>query len=325
MNKLIIRALLVVTAFIITTAPCLADATKGKPEKIRFAYQPVHTLLVVANEQGWFKEEFEKDGITFEADKFIAGPPIIEAFAGERIDFGLTGDQPALLARANNIDIKAIGVPLSGPKSLALVVPTGSKITRIKDLKGKKVGVTVGSVAHHLLYLYLKKNGLKPADVQVVNLLPPDIKTSIEQKVIDAAITWDPWVSIMEDEKTGRQIADATGLKLNANVILVSGKFAAAYPDLVKRVLKVLVKSEKWIKKNPEEAITISAKATGVKREIQAKVFAKYNYDIRLTPAVIKSFEETASFLRESNVLRKDVDVKSLVDTSYLKAIGAQK
>jgi sulfonate transport system substrate-binding protein len=325
MNNLITRVLLAVTAIIISSAPCLADATKGKPEKIRFAYQPVHTLLVVANEQGWFKEEFEKDGITFEADKFIAGPPIIEAFAGERIDFGLTGDQPALLARANNIDIKAIGVPLSGPKSLALVVPTGSKITRIKDLKGKKVGVTVGSVAHHLLYLYLKKNGLKPADVQVVNLLPPDIKTSIEQKVIDAAITWDPWVSIMEDEKTGRQIADATGLKLNANVILVSGKFAAAYPDLVKRVLKVLVKSEKWIKKNPEEAITISAKATGIKREIQAKVFAKYNYDIRLTPAVIKSFEETASFLRESNVLRKDVDVKSLVDTSYLKAIGAQK
>jgi sulfonate transport system substrate-binding protein len=301
-----------------------AEPGKAKPEKIRFAYQPVHTLLVVANEQGWFKEEFEKDGITFEAVKFIAGPPIIEAFAGDRIDFGLTGDQPALLARANNIDIKAIGVPLSGPKSLALVVPTGSKITKIKDLKGKKVGVTVGSVAHHLLYLYLQKNGLKPTDVKLVNLLPPDIKTSIEQKVIDAAVTWDPWVSIMEDEKSARQIADATGLKLNANVILVSGKFAAAHPDLVKRVLKVLVKSEKWIKKNPEEAITISAKATGNKREIQAKSFAKLNYDIRLTPEVIKSFEQTASFLRESKVLRKDVDVKNLVDASYLKAIGAQ-
>ena len=323
--RTIVKTIVVsMSAVLLFAGISFAEPDKGKPEKIRFAYQPVHTLLIVANEQGWFKEEFEKDGISFEAVKFLAGPPIIEAFAGDRIDFGLTGDQPALLARANNIDIKAIGVALSGPKTLSLVVPTGSKITRIKDLKGKKVGVTVGSVAHHLLYLYLQKNGLKPTDVKLVNLLPPDIKTSIEQKVIDAAITWDPWVSILEEEKNGKQIADATGLKLNANVILVSGKFAADHPDLVKRVLKVLVKSEKWIKKNPEEAISISAKATGNKREIQVKSFAKINYDIRLTPEVIKSFEQTASFLRESNVLRKDVDVKSLVDASYLKAIGAQ-
>lgn len=313
----------IVVAILTIGWAAVATAQVKKAEKIRFAYQTAHTLFVVANEQGWFQEEFAKDGITFEASPFVAGPPIIEAFAGGRLDFGLVGDQPALLARANNIDIKAVGVPLSGYRNLALVVPAGSKITGVSDLKGKKVGVTVGSVGQHLLYLFLKKSGLKPADIEQFNLQPPDIKLALSLNHIDAAVTWDPWISIIEEEKIGYPLLDASGLKNNANVIIVAGQFARDYPDVVKRVLKIFLRAEKFVEKDPEKAITIAAKATGYKREVQARAFYKFNYDIRLTSDVIKSIEQTALFLRENNILKKDVNVKDLVDTDYLKNIGA--
>jgi sulfonate transport system substrate-binding protein len=323
------RSIKAITIFIALTllTVILADVARAaakKPEKIRFAYQTAHTLFVVANEQGWFQEEFAKDGIAFEARVFVAGPPIIEAFAGGRLDFGLVGDQPALLARANGIDIKAVGVPLSGSKNLALVVPAGSEITSVSDLRGKKVGVTVGSVGQHLLYLFLQKNGLKPADIQQFNLQPPDIKLALSLRHIDAAVTWDPWISIIEEEKIGRPILDATGLKNNANVIIVAGQFAENYPDIVTRVLKIFRRAEKFVERNPEKAIAISAKATGYKREVQARAFHKFDYDIRLTDDVIRSIEQTALFLRESNILKKDVHVEDLVDTRFLKRIDAE-
>ena len=322
MKKFITAVIVTVVATILSIRPATAEVRK--PEKIRFAYQTAHTLFIVANENGWFKEEFGNDGIIFDPRVFVAGPPIIEAFAGGRLDFGLVGDQPALLARASDIDVKAVGVPLSGYRNLALVVPTDSGIRNLKELKGKKVGVTVGSVGQHLLQLLLKKNGMKPSDIQQYNLQPPDIKLSLSLKHIDAAVTWDPWISIIEEEKIGYPIVDATGLKNNANLIIVSGQFAKDYPDIVRRVLKVFQRAERFVSKNPDKAIDITAKATGYKREVLVRAFNKFNYDIRLTPEVVSSVEQSAAFLRENNILRKDVNVKDLIDASYLKTIKAQ-
>ena len=322
-----ITAVLAALALTMGAAAHAADAHAAdtkKPETIRFAYQLSHSNFVIANDQGWFKDEFAKDGITFDARLFVSGPPIIEAFAGSRIDFGLTGDQPALLARANNIDIKAVGVPISGGKGLALLVPPDSPAQSIADLKGKKIGVTVGSVAHHFLFILLKNAGLKPSDIQLVNLSPPDIKLALEQHNIDAGLPWDPWLSILEEEHNAKKLVTAEGIKPNANVILVSAAFARDYPDIVERILKVFLRAETFIKEHPQEAIAITAKATGYKPEVVARYIPNQSYDIRLTPAVIDSYELTTSFLREGGVLRRDVSVAELVDASFLKHIGAQ-
>jgi len=322
MRRFITTALTLLVAAFIMAGPGLADAKK--PDAIRFAYQPSHILFVVANELGWFREEFAKDGIAFDAKLFVAGPPIIEAFAGGRLDFGLVGDQPALLARANNIDVRAVGVPISGGKSLALLVPAGKTLANIADLRGKKVGVTVGSVGHHFLFLLLQRAGLKPSDIQQVNLLPPDIKQALEQKNLDAAVTWDPWVSTLELDGTATKVVDAVGIKNNANAILVSGAFARDYPELVDRALRVLIRAAGFIAEHPDQAAALAAKATGYRLEVVAHSLPNFNYDIRLSDAVLASYEQTAAFLRESGVLRKDVSVKDLVDTSFLERIGAQ-
>jgi sulfonate transport system substrate-binding protein len=144
-----------------------AKAEPQKPEKIRLAYSTSLTsaLIIVAKQMGWFEEEFQKDGIPIEYNKFMNGPPIIEAFGGGRLDVGQVGDQPAIQAKANHIDIKVIGIFCKGiftpeGKYTAVVVPTGSAIKTIPDLKGKKVGVPVGTNYHKAFLYFLKYHGL---------------------------------------------------------------------------------------------------------------------------------------------------------------------
>lgn len=300
------------------------EGSKEKVTTIRFGHTTVPSMLAVAKEQGWLEEEFKKDGIKIEYEKFLAGPPLIEAFAGGRLDFGQVGDQPAIQARANNIHIKAVGVYSSGSKSIGLVIPTGSQIKSFKELKGKKIGVTVGSVGHRLLYAYLKENGMSPKDIQQINLAPADIKLAIEQKNIDAAVTYEPWISTIEHKQIGHQIADATGLLNNYSLYIVSESFAKEHPDIVKRVLKVLDKAEKWSRENPEKTIEYLSKVYGTDREILVKSTPRINYDIRLTTEAVQSIKDTAAALKESKVIRKDVNVDDLVDASFLKSIGVQ-
>lgn len=300
------------------------SAGAQKPDVIRIGYQTADISFIVAKQKGWFEEEFAQDGIELKYDLFISGPPMIEAFAGNRLDFGMVGDQPAIQAEANNIDIKAVGVPVSGPKTLGLVVPNGSQIKSPGDLKGKKVGVTIGSVGHQLLYLYLQANGLTVDQVQQVNLQPADIKTALAAKNIDAAVTWEPFITSIEHENIGKEIADATGLKQNANLIIVPAEFARQYPDIVKRVLKVFDKSARWIKENPEETIQIVAQDTQIDPKILEKTFPKYDNDVQITDEVIKSVRQTSVFLHENKIIRTEINVNDLIDTSYLKAAGLQ-
>jgi sulfonate transport system substrate-binding protein len=317
-------ALFAILVSIVVAGSALASAKPKYPAKIRFGYQPGHSLILIPKVQGWLEQEFAKEGITIEYQKFISGPPIIEAFAGGRLDFGTTGDQPAIQARANNIDVKAVSVYASGYKNYGLVVPPGSEIKTPRDLKGKKVAITVGSVGHQLLYLYLKSAGLTVKDIHVVNLQPSDMKVALANRNVDAVVSWEPFISTFESDKVGVHILDTKEIKNVVNVTLVTASFAKEYPDVVKRVLKVHARAEKWIHDNPRKAAELIVKETGFKQNVVAEQISKSNFDIRLTDAAVASIADTARFLRDNNVIRKDVDIRDLVDSSYLKSIGAQ-
>ena len=306
------------------TSNKVADKTSTTPKEISIGYQPGinHTLLIVAKNQGWFDDEFKKDNITIKFQSFVSGPPMIEAFAGGRLDIGQAGDQPSIQARANSIDIKGIGIYAQGYKLNSILAATGSNIKSAKDLKGKKVAVTVGSSAHMLLNRYLAAAGLKQSDIQLVNLQPTDIKTSFTSKVIDAAIVWEPYASSIEAENTASKIADGTGLKYEVNLILANNALAKANPDLIKRLLKVYDKSEKWVKANPDKAADIISKELKLTKEVAVKGLAKEDFDITLNDEAVKSLTSTIDTLRSNNTIRKDVKLEDLIDKSYLKAAG---
>jgi sulfonate transport system substrate-binding protein len=307
-----------------TTGSGGSKEDSSKPKEINIGYQPGinHSLLIIAKNKGWFTQEFKKDNIKINFQSFVSGPPMIEAFAGGKLDIGEVGDQPAIQARANSIDIKAIGVYAAGYKLNSILAATGSNIKSAKDLKGKKVAVTVGSSAHMLLARYLESAGLKQSDIQLVNLQPPDIKTSFSSKNIDAGLVWEPYASSIEDEKTAYQIGDGTNLKYDVNFIIADNEFAKKNSDIVKRVLKVYEKTEKWAKSNPDQAADIISKELKLKKNIVQKGLAKEDFNIRLTDEVTKSLSSTIKTLRQNNTIRKDVKVDDLIDKTYLKDAG---
>ena len=287
---------------------------------IKYGYQPGHTQIIVAQDKGWLKDEFEKDGITFQLQKFSSGPPMIEAMTGQKLDFGQVGDQPAIQARANNVDIKAIAAYGTSEKADALVATKKSGINKISDIKGKKVGVPIGSVAQQLLYIYLKSVGLKPSDIQQVNLQPADIRSSLLSNNIDAAVIWEPVVTQTVSTGTVKQVADGTGYKKEVDVIIAQNSFLKQHPD----ILKVLNKTAKWIDANPEETIKIISKDTGVKQDVLKPGFDKTSHNLNITDEGIQSVKATARFLRENKVIRKDVNIDDLIDLNYAKKAGIQ-
>jgi sulfonate transport system substrate-binding protein len=84
-----------------------------------------------------------------------------------------------------------VAVEQPSPKGEAILVPKGSSIVRISDLKGKTVALNKGSNVHYLLVQALAKAGLAFRDVNVVSLPPAEGRAALENGTIDAWVIWD--------------------------------------------------------------------------------------------------------------------------------------
>lgn len=294
------------------------------PETIRIG-SIIGTISTIAKEQGFFEQEFGKDGIKVEYQSFTSGPPISEAFVANKLDFATYGDQPAIAAAAGGVNLKAVGTFSGGYNQLGLVAQIDSDIKTLQDLKGKKVGITVGTVVQQMLYLYLESAGLKPEDVSIVNLQPNDLITALAAKNIDAAVTVEPFTTVILAKKAGKLIADSKGLKYMAAPIVTTGDFAQKYPELVQRLLKAYDNAKKWEAQNKDKAAEILAKELNIPKEVVlAGIVSKDTDLVTLTDEAANSFEQTYTFLRSNNFIKKDYNIKSFYDTQYLKAAGLQ-
>jgi energy-coupling factor transporter ATP-binding protein EcfA2 len=83
---------------------------------------------------------------------FTSGPPMLQAMGAGPVDIGSVGDAPPVFAAAVGHQIAIVGAFQANPQGSALLVPAGSPICAIGQLKGRRIAVAQGSSAdYHLL------------------------------------------------------------------------------------------------------------------------------------------------------------------------------
>jgi sulfonate transport system substrate-binding protein len=311
------RLLAAATAFVVA-------ATTASADEIRLATQPIphYAPIFLAKQKKWLDEELAKvkPGIEVKWSSFAAGPPINESFAAGQQDFGFLGDTPALIGKSAGIDTKVIGLTSSGPKTLAVVVGAGSPLKDPKELKGKKVAVTKGSYAQHLLALVLEKGGLTFNDIELVNLPNAEVIPAIVSGAIDAGAVWEPVISKFEAQKTIRVLADGTGLKKGVLVIIAANDFLKKKPDQAKALLRAYARAADYIKSNPKEAAELVAADTNLPADLLVQVFAKFDYSPVIRADDANEIKNAEAYLRGIGILKAPVDVDAWLDRTLVLA-----
>jgi sulfonate transport system substrate-binding protein len=291
--------------------------------ELRIAIQPAPLFapIFVAKQKHWLEDDLKKAGITVKWSSFVAGPPENESFAAGQQDVGVMGDTPALIARAAGQNTRVIGISAVGPKALAVVVPKGSTIKSPAELRGKRVAVTKGSYSHHLLYVVLKNAGLKFSDIKLIHLPPADLVSAFTRGDVDAASTWEPYLSRLEDEGA-RLLVDGTGIKKGELVIIAVDEYAKQNPRLVEKFLQTYKRGQDFIKANPKQAAELIASEVKLTPEQLSKVLTKLDFDPVIRPEHIDELKKTEEFLRTNELIKNSVDIDKFVDASYLKSAG---
>ncbi len=115
----------------------------------------------------------------------------------------------------------------------AILVPKGSPIQSVQDLKGKKVVLNKGSNVHYLLVRALEDAGLKYSDIQTVFLPPADARAAFERGSVDAWAIWDPYQAAAEQQLQARTLRDGSGIVDNHQFYLATKPYAQQHPEVI--------------------------------------------------------------------------------------------
>ena len=224
-------------------------------EKIRMSvsgsYNMIFLAAGVAHHKGFFKDE------GLEADILVmSAPASLAALSNGDIDYTLlTGS--VIRAAIRGLPLRIVAGLMSSSAHVFLARP---EIKTIKELSGKRIGLAgFGDATHVLARMILAKYGLDPdKDVQFVSLGSDSGRfNALQQNLADMVVTSPPWD--FEGKKLGFNILTRAYEHVNYPLagLGVNQKTLQTNRGQARRVIKSLVRANRFMRDNREESVKI--------------------------------------------------------------------
>lgn len=306
-------------------------AFRADAVNVTVAYQTSAEPAKVAQADNSFAKE---SGASVDWRKFDSGAGVLRAMASGDVQIGNIGSSPLAIAAAQKLPIEAFLLASQLGNSEALVVK--KNITTPKDLIGKRIAVPFISTTHYSLLAALKHWGIKPSQVQLVNLQPPAIIAAWQRGDIDGAYVWAPAVN--ELEKEGKVLTDSAEVgswgSPTLDVWVVRKDFAQQHPEVVTAFARSALDAQQAYLNSPDSWLKQSDNLSKLSRlsgvpEAQVPGLVKGNTYLtaqqqveQLGKPVNKAIVDTAQFLKaQGRVPQADNDYSSYVTSRFVEPL----
>ena len=299
-----------VTASIPGVLPRAIAQRKPEPMRVFIGTTPHFGNVIVADRQGFWK----KEGLSAEITIFASGSIAAEGFRAGKGHVVVTGDQPAIRLWKDGF----IGFsPQANYDELSIIVGRAA-IKSAADLKGRKVGVLVGSTSEFFTKLYLSRANLTMNDIQVVNLRPAEMVTGFARGDIDAFTIWQPfgWRAL-EAVKDARIITTAKGYFHEWEACTTSREYANTHETELVAFIRGMDAAGKWISANLGEAASLVASAIRLEDIAMAReMLAKIDWNLAYSPKFRADMEKVGDFMSMK------IDWKTMFEPRFLAKVS---
>ena len=272
-------------------------------------------------------------------DKLGLDPTFVPFSDGEpEVAAALAGDLDVMLSSGqsvNNILSKSAKWKVLGRLHfirVAIMVPPQSSIRQIKDLRGKTVACTFGSLGHRLVTLSEEADGLSLGkDVSNVNMDTLDIQKLLQAGgrdswgKIDAAAVLEPDISLFENEGSARLLCSRRAVYL----ISMSERYIANHRESAIRFLQALLSSWEFFNRNRDRVnqwfiddsqfgFTPAALNSAAKEDANFSAKSLSDIDLQLTDEGRRILERGAQWSHEQGYTQTVVPIGQAIDTALM-------
>lgn len=271
--------------------------------------------LVVAQAKGLY----DKAGVKVEQKLIAEGRVAIEGLAAGQFDIGMFGDIPGLSLLARGFPGKVVAAGLGGPAREAVLVRNDSSYKSLRELKGKKIGLTRGSTNELVFEAILKKEGLSWEDFNIVNLRHEDKPQALQLGQVDATIAWEPGPAIVVVKGIGRRLVTGDGyMDDNLGVLIASDDILKRDPDAVIRFLRALHEASVYAHTYPDEMVELLAERLKLDKAVLVQAIPTQWWYIEVFADTLPNWQLTVDLLTKLKRSDKPLQLSEVTNFSYL-------
>lgn len=296
----------------------------GKAESITIGYSPFEqtALLWIAED----KHFFEANGLNVTLRKYDTGVGSLDGMLNGEADITVGVTEFPTVGRAFQKErIRTIGT-IAKTEQIYLVGRKDRGIENVSDLKGKRVGTTLRTVAHFYLGRFLTLHGMNMKDITLVDVkTPAEWVNAVANGDIDAIATAQPYANSAKERLGANAVVwPAQGSQPIFGLIVSTDDWITNHPEPVSRFLKSLAQAEEYAIRNPAEAKAIVQKRLNVDAEYMEIVWSQDQFSLSLDQSLILAMEDEARWMMSNN-LTTEKNVPDFLDYIYEDGLKAVK
>ena len=231
----------------------------AEPLVVAVAVSVFGAPLWVADRQGFLAEE----GLQATLRRYPTGKLAMEAMVQGEAEVATVAETPIMFASLVGTPLRVIANFASSSEQ-SIVARTDRGIRQVTDLRGRRIGVTLGTTAHYVLHVLLSDQGLSEADVELVPLPVTEQAAVLAAGRVDAVSTFAPYSTQCRRALGDQAQTFMTGIRyVGYASLVVAPDFTHRRPEATRRLLRATERAILWMRAHPQEAVAIAAEATG--------------------------------------------------------------
>lgn len=270
------------------------------PVTIAVPTQINSALAIVATSQGLF----QKADVNVISKPFVLGKDALKSVIDGKADLAVVADTALMFSLHDGNKLDIVASISQGRRSLAIVTRNDRDIKTLKDLRGKSVGLSMGTNLTYFLDMVLQTRGVPSSEVNFVDLKTSDVIFAFKTGRVDAAVVFQPFLSKLETE-LGSRIKMFYGDDVYASRFLLVGKplYIDRHPEEIKRVLRALIAAEQLIRDRPAEARKAVGNAVNIDDALMAKLFNTEDYALSLDQAMLLALDDQTRWAMRRGII----------------------
>ena len=293
---------------------------------------PVHTIRIgvipysfsgytiyVAERKGYFL----KHKIKTENLPYPHGMATLQALMDGNAQLAVCSETPFMHTFLNGNKICALATTITGDKHLAVVARKDRGIHTPKDLKGKRIGVTIGSNGEYFLDMVLAFNNLTRKDIHTVDLTPESMVHAIMVGEADGIATWNPQKYEAQIKLGDKGITfNADGLYTPLFIVATTRAYAESHPEIIREIISALDDATQFINQTPETANALVAADIRTGIDLLNDILSAYRFGMSLNQSFLTTLENQTRWAMLSGRIPEG-KIPNFLDAIYPDALLA--
>lgn len=275
------------------------------------------------------RDFYADEGVKVEENFFQTASDVNTAFLAGKLDLAWTGGPDTVILASREPSVRAIAVSDYSDGADGILA---QGVSKPEELKGKEIAWENLPLQALLLRKYLESGGLTEADVTLRNITAADAASAFAAKKVNAAVTYEPWLTKAATESQGEIIFSSENTNLIPGVLIARESFIQEHQDDILAYLRAVDRGVEFVRESQEAAQIVAEKLGVSPEEIPAMLETVRLFDAEENRTIIFNSEHrlnvmdslkfAAKVFQEMELIPNPVAAEDLYDDSIVKAMN---